>query len=141
MYVREIKIRRGIGTWDSPTRIYSYWQVVRSYRDSDTGKVRKQVVVHLGKWKDRKQAETAARAGGALCGVWGCGNPASEVLTWRGYKPGHETPVETTHHGRRVGWRVCPDHLNEFHECQVAGEPSPFRAVPIMLPLWKPKSA
>jgi hypothetical protein len=141
MYVRETKIRRGIGTWDSPTRIYSYWQVVRSYRDPDTGKVRKQVVAHLGKWKDRQEAELAARAGGALCGVPGCGNPASEVLTWRTPTPGHETPVTKIYQGMRVGWRVCPDHLKEFHDYQMAREPVQLRGIPILLPLWKTNPA
>jgi|SRR5215217_7618552 len=91
MYVREIKIRRGIGTWDKPWKVYSYWQVVRSYRDPDTGKVRKQVVKHLGPQPDRDSAAIVARMWGVLCGADGCGNEGTEERIGRPVNRGRKS--------------------------------------------------
>lgn len=79
MYVRETRIRRGEGTWDKPWKVYSYWQVVRSYRAPETGKVRKQVVAHLGRLPNREAAEVVARWEGHMCGVPKCGRPGTET--------------------------------------------------------------
>ncbi len=121
MYVREKKIRRGIGTWDKPWKVYSYWQVVKGVRGAD-GKVKQKVVHHLGRYEDRESADLAARVSGLLCGAKGCGNAATEELTWKGmtYKGvTHTTPVEFEFKGRDFGALVCPEHLEEWHQRQI----------------------
>jgi len=104
MYVREIKIRRGMGTWDDPLKVYSYFQLVRSYRDPDTGKVKKQVVKHLGRWSDREAAMWVARTEGYLCGALGCGREGVEewAVVRRSFRRG------------RAAALLCEEHGHEF---------------------------
>ena len=102
MYVREIKIKRGEGTWDRPWKVYSYWQLVRSCRDPDTGKVRKQVVRHLGKADDRQHADHLARRRGLLCSVEGCGGEGA-VET-------EDRPENLMGRKYRRVWRRCAEH-------------------------------
>jgi hypothetical protein len=128
MYVRETKIRRGIGTWDDPIRVYSYWQVVKSYRDPDTGKVRKRVVAHLGKAKDRDEAYFLARAKGVLCGAMGCNEPATVDLADRRFHATWTVSLPDSGDEREYPYRVCPAHLDGWK----AGER--LRGVPVLYP-------
>ncbi len=113
MYVREKKVRRGETT-------YSYWQVVQGTRVD--GKVRQTVVAHLGPAKDRDQADRRARFKGILCGVWRCGRAGAVELTWRSWG-GATSPVKMSapFMGKRYGYLVCPDHLEEWHSRQADG--------------------
>jgi hypothetical protein len=95
MYVRETRIRRGEKT-------YCYWQLVRSYRID--GKVRQQVVAHLGAWPDRETARIVAKMRGLMCSEWECGR---------------EGPVEkasvTTGFDKREGQLLlCEEHAREL---------------------------
>ncbi len=129
MYVREKKIRRG-------EKSYSYWQLVSSNWTPDGP--RQRVVAHLGRAANRADADVLARASGLLCGASGCSKPATVPLTWRGWEPGHEKPVETTEpfNGRIRGFMVCPDHLEEWHHGQAThlSQGPPFRVGPGIFP-------
>ena len=122
MYVREIKIKRGEGVWDRPWKVYSYWQLVRSYRDPDTGKVRKQVVRHLGKADDRQHADHLARRRGLLCSVEGCGREWAVEIEGR--------PENLMGRKYRRVWRTCEEH----HDAWRRGEWS--RGFPYMPDLY-----
>jgi hypothetical protein len=113
MYVRKKQVRKGIGTWDKPWKVYDYWQVVRSTRVA--GQPRQKVVAYVGAAKDRDQADTIARAKGLLCGVKGCGEAASIELASR---TGHVTTYRLKDpdggETREYGYLVCPDHSEDY---------------------------
>ena len=137
MYVRKKFMRRGEKTYGP------YWQVVRSRRID--GKPRQEVVANLravegiAPPEDREEADTLARAKGLLCAVRGCGEAATVELTWRGWR-GHTTPVDVTlrngpFSGKKCGYLVCPDHLEEWHSKQLDHYPQDFpRVIPLLFP-------
>jgi hypothetical protein len=101
MYVRETRIRRG-------DKVYTYYQVVRGYRVD--GRVRQEVVAHIGPAEGRKQATRRARVMGILCGVDGCGEGATEILEHNGYCP------TWSHEGVEYPFVVCPTHLASWRD-------------------------
>jgi hypothetical protein len=126
MYVREKKIKRGIGTWDSPTRVYSYWQVVQGTRVD--GKVRQTVLHHIGPADDKDHAERKARCQGFLCAALGCHNRAEVILEGRGFRPSFEIPDVLGGGVREYPYLVCPDHLEAWKRRER------FRAMPLLYP-------
>jgi hypothetical protein len=109
MYVREKKIKRGIGTWDSPPRVYSYWQVVQGTRVE--GKVRQTVLHHIGAADDKDHAERLARCQGFLCAAIGCYNRAEVILEDRGFRAAFKIRDPLGDGVREYPYLVCHDHL------------------------------
>jgi|SRR5215217_2626815 hypothetical protein len=103
MYVRKKQVRKGIGTWDKPWKVYDYWQVVRSTRVD--GKPRQKVVAYVGAAEDREHADRIARSNGLLCGVVGCGEAGTE-----------EEAGLMLERSRKVERQVlmCARHVSEF---------------------------
>jgi hypothetical protein len=126
MYVREKKIKRGIGTHDSPLRVYSYWQVVQGTRVD--GKVRQTVLHHIGAADDKAHAERKARAQGFLCAALECRNRAEVILETRGFRPTFELQTGLGGRVRECPYLVCHDHLKAWERRER------FNAMPLLYP-------
>jgi hypothetical protein len=70
----------------------------------DIGKVRKQVVAHIGKAKDREHAFVLAKRRGLICSVSGCGR--EWVVSDEG------RPETIAGHKFRKVWRKCQEHYD-----------------------------
>jgi hypothetical protein len=127
MYVRKKFMRR-------KDKVYGpYWQVVRSVRVD--GKPRQRVVANVGAAKNRENADVLARMKGLLCGVWGCGEAATDELTW---PLPDRPPVAFTLERERCGALVCPEHLKEWHSSGIGRFAERPRVVPLLYPQERP---
>jgi hypothetical protein len=105
MYVRKKFMRRG------DTVYGPYWQVVRSRRVD--GKPRQEVVANVGLAETREQADRAARMKGLLCGVFGCGEAASEEPEFRGFRPTYTLELPGGRK-RELPFLLCSAHVEAW---------------------------